>query len=73
MNEIVTELLTHLSADQREAFEERAAIIQFSGDDISQDHAECLALLCIIRSAALAVPYLVGENTSKGEHHAQDE
>ena len=69
----IIEMLDRLEPDLREDFEERAAIMQFSGDGISQDHAECLALLCIIRSAALAVPYLVGENTSKGEHHAQDE
>jgi len=49
MNEIVTELLKHLDEDQREDFEERAAIIQYDGG-LTRDHAECLALLCIIRN-----------------------
>ena len=43
MNEIVEELLTHLNADQREDFEERAAIMQYDGG-LRRDHAECLAL-----------------------------
>ena len=63
MNEIVEELLTHLSADQRETFEERAAIMQFSGDGLTQDHAECLALLCIIRSEIREKGNLIREGT----------
>ena len=51
MNEIVKDLLTHLDADQRELWEERAAIMQYDGG-LTRDHAECLALLCIIRSEA---------------------
>ena len=38
MNEIVEQLLTHLSADQREDFEERAAIMEYDGG-LPRDHA----------------------------------
>lgn len=48
MNEIVEELLTRLSEDQREDFEERAAIMQYDGG-LTRDHAECLALLYLLR------------------------
>jgi hypothetical protein len=51
MNEIIEELLTRLSEDQREIFEERAGIMQYDGG-LTRDHAECLALLCIIRNEA---------------------
>jgi hypothetical protein len=48
MNEIVVELLTRLSEDQREDFEERAGIMQYDGG-LNRDHAECLALLYLLR------------------------
>lgn len=60
MNEIVEELLTHLSADQREDFEERAAIMEYDGG-LSRDHAECLALLVIIRDSAREKENLIRE------------
>lgn len=71
MNEIVKDLLTHLDETQRELWEERAAIMQYDGG-LTRDHAECLALLCIIRSAALLSSYIVNTNT-KGEHHGHNE
>ena len=75
MNEIVTELLTHLSADQREDFEERAGIMEYDGKLI-RDHAECLALLVVIRDAAREKENLIREGTisiEKGEHHGNHE
>jgi len=49
MNTIVGEILRFLSTDLREEFEERAAIMEFDGG-MSRDHAECLALLCILKN-----------------------
>lgn len=68
MNEIVEELLRRLDEDQREDFEERAAIMQYDGG-LPRDHAECLALLCIIRNATLLPSYLEGTSNQKGEDH----
>ena len=70
MNEIVEELLTRLSEDQREDFEERAGIMEYDGK-LTRDHAECLALLVIIRNQARKKENLirVGKYTRKGEHH----
>ena len=48
MNEIVAELVDRLPEDLKEEWEERAAIMEFDGG-LSRDHAECLALLDIIR------------------------
>jgi len=64
MNEIVEELLRHLDESQRELWEERAAIIQFSGEGLTQDHSECLALLCIIRNAAREEATILSEGTN---------
>ena len=47
-NEIVKALVSLLNLDMREAWEERAAIMEFEGG-LSRDHAECLALLDLIR------------------------
>jgi len=47
-NEIVADLLHHLDERQRETYEERAGILVFDAG-LSRDHAECLALLEIIR------------------------
>lgn len=45
---IVADLLNRLDADCREAFEERAGIIEFDGG-LNRAHAEALALLDLIR------------------------
>ena len=47
-DEIVAVLLQLLNEGQREAFEERAGIIEFEAG-ACRGHAECLALLEIIR------------------------
>ena len=47
-DEIVAVLLQLLDEGQREAFEERAGILEFSAGR-SRGHAECLALLEVIR------------------------
>ncbi len=44
----IIEMLNHLNDYQREEYEERAAIMQYDGK-MARDHAECLALLDIIR------------------------
>jgi hypothetical protein len=51
---IVIEMADHLCADDREAFEERAAIIEYDGQ-LPRPHAECLALLEVLRRDPLAV------------------
>ncbi|EXI78494.1 MAG: hypothetical protein AW10_03018 [Candidatus Accumulibacter appositus] len=51
---IAIEMVNRLSADDREAFEERAAIIEYDGQ-VPRAHAECLALLEVLRRDALAV------------------
>ena len=51
---IVIEMVDRLGADDREAFEERAAIIEYDGQ-VPRAHAECLALLEVLRRNARAV------------------
>lgn len=54
---IVSEILASLNDDQREDFEERAAIIEFDGG-LDRTLAEALALLCVLhnhRSALVAI------------------
>ena len=46
---IVTELVARLTTEQREEFEERAGIIEFDGGK-PRAHAECLALLNLIKN-----------------------
>ncbi len=55
---IVIEMVDRLGADDREAFEERAAIIEYDGQ-LPRAHAECLALLEVLRRDASAVRRLV--------------
>jgi hypothetical protein len=50
----VIEMADRLGADDREAFEERAAIIEYDGQ-LPRAHAECLALLEVLRRNARAV------------------
>jgi hypothetical protein len=45
---LVAELVERLDPCQREAFEERAGIMQFDGQ-LPRGHAECLALLDVLR------------------------
>jgi len=45
---IVAEIVELLDEDLREAFEERAAIIEYEAGK-ARAHAECLALLTILR------------------------
>ena len=51
---IVIEMVNRLGADAREAFEERAAIIEYDGQ-LPRAHAECLALLEVLRRDPSAV------------------
>lgn len=44
----IVEMLERLEPDLREDFEERAAIMQYDGN-MPRDHAECMALLCVLR------------------------
>ena len=55
---IVIEMVERLSEDDREAFEERAAIIEYDGQ-LPRAHAECLALLEVLGRDALAVKGVV--------------
>jgi hypothetical protein len=48
IDELVAEMVALLGADLREDFEERAAIIEFEAKQ-SCAHAECLALLFLLR------------------------
>ena len=45
---IVATIVSNLNTDQREEFEERAAIIECDGQ-LQRAHAECLALLDVLR------------------------
>jgi len=47
-NEIVRDLVNRLDSNLHEAWRERAAIMEFDAG-LSRDHAECLALLAVIR------------------------
>ncbi len=51
---IVIEMVNRLGPDDREAFEERAAIIEYDGQ-VPRAHAECLALLEVLRRHPSAV------------------
>ena len=51
---LVAEMVKELDADLREDFEERAAIIEFDAK-LPRAHAECLALLDVIRRYPLSV------------------
>ena len=55
---IVIEMVDRLDADDREAFEERAEIIEYDGQ-VPRGHAECLALLEVLRRDALTEKDLV--------------
>jgi hypothetical protein len=48
MDALVADMAKLLDANQREDFEERAAIIEFDAN-LSRGHAECLALLDVLR------------------------
>lgn len=48
MDQLVFEVMKLLDVKQREEFEERAAIIEFDAG-YSREHAECLALLDVLR------------------------
>ena len=54
----IIEMLEKLQPDLLEDFEERASIMQYDGG-LPQDHAECLALLNVLRKhpAALLQSY----------------
>ncbi len=45
---LVADMIAGLDAEQREEFEERAGIIEFDGK-VPRAHAECLALLNVLR------------------------
>ena len=47
-------VITLLDADLKEEFEERAGIMQFSAQ-LTRDHAECLALIDVLRRHHLKV------------------
>ena len=48
IDELVADMINFLDAGQREDFEERAGIIEFDAK-LSRAHAECLALLDVLR------------------------
>jgi hypothetical protein len=65
--EWIIEMLDQLEPDLREDFEERAAIMEYDGN-LPRDHAECLALLNILRKhPAALLPSYMKDNTTKGE------
>ncbi len=49
MDPLVADLVSRLDDNLREAFEERAGIIEFEGN-LTRAHAECLALLNVLVS-----------------------
>lgn len=51
---LVAELVTRLDENLREAFEERAGILEYEAN-LPREHAEALALLSILATYPLAV------------------
>ena len=72
MNPIVSELVELLDEVHFELWEERAAIMEFDAG-LSRDHAECLALLDVIRNdpAALLSSYNEYNLLNKGAPHGK--
>lgn len=54
INDVVADAVGKLDDNLREAFEERAAIMEFDAN-LPRDHAECLALLSVLATYPLAV------------------
>lgn len=54
LNQFVADLVALLDADLREQFEERAAIMEFDGG-LRRSHAECLALIGVLRTSSSAL------------------
>jgi hypothetical protein len=54
LNQFVADLVALLDTDLREQFEERAAIIEFDGG-LTRSHAECLALISVLRGSSCAL------------------
>ena len=52
--EWMNSMVNSLDADLREDFEERAAIMEYDGK-LPRDHAECLALLNILKNNPTAL------------------
>ena len=57
MDAVVAEMVTALDDNQREDFEERAAILEFDAN-LPRGHAECLALLDVLRRNAAVLAKL---------------
>ncbi len=54
MNPFIADLVALLDTDLREQFEERAAIMEFDGG-LTRSHAECLALISVLRGSSPAL------------------
>lgn len=54
LDTLVASIVTLLDVDLREEFEERAAIIEFDGR-LPRAHAECLAVLDVLRRYQMAL------------------
>lgn len=54
MNPLVAEILSRLSLEERELWEERAAIMQYDAG-YNREYAECLALLALISSGEISI------------------
>lgn len=52
--DFIMEMLERLPPDQKEDWEERAAIMEYDGK-LPRDHAECLALLNILKNNPTAL------------------
>ena len=65
----IIEMLNRLDTCLYEEWEERASIMQYDGK-LPRDHAECLALLYLLKKyPAILLPSYMKENTSKGDTH----
>jgi hypothetical protein len=66
-DQIVVEIVEHLDENQRELFEERAAIMEFDAG-LPRAHAECLALLGVLyRYPAVLTGAIAIEIEEEGE------
>jgi hypothetical protein len=63
---IVADLVARLDANLREAYEERAGIMEFDAG-LPREHAECLALINVLGTHPLALTGLTALRARRGE------
>ena len=70
VDELVADMINFLDAGLREDFEERAGIIEFDGK-LSRGHAECLALLDVLRRHPEVTMCITNEVIFRSTHRSR--